>query len=168
MSTAQTTDTTNGAARPATVPMRIEGTILPVRDVDRAKAFYVGLGWRFDGDFPGEDGYRIVQLTPPGSDSSILFGSDVTPAVPGSAFLLLVVDDMAVAIAELRSRGVEVSEPFHHAGGGLDGGFHGNHAHHAPGPDPEGRSYATYATFDDPDGNRWLLQQITDRLPGRV
>jgi catechol 2,3-dioxygenase-like lactoylglutathione lyase family enzyme len=162
-------ETTSGTSRPAAVTMRLEAVVLPVTDVDRAKAFYQGLGWRFDGDFPGEDGYRVVQFTPPGSAASIIFGSGVTRDEPGSLDgVLLVVDDMEAARDELRSRGADVTEPFHDPAGGLGGGWRPGTEHRAQGADPEGRSYATYASFQDPDGNKWLLQQITDRLPGRV
>ena len=163
------TGAANGAVAAAGVPMRIEVVVLPVADVDRSLAFYSGLGWRLDGDFPGDDGSRVVQMTPPGSSTSIIFGSGVVDTPPGSVqSLLLVVDDMEAARAELAANGVDVGEPFHDAGGGLGGGWTGDPAKIATGPDPEGRSYATYARFSDPDGNGWLLQEITDRLPGRV
>lgn len=150
-------------------PMRLEVVVLPVADVDRAKAFYEGLGWRLDADVSEGDRYRVVQLTPPASEASIIFGKGVTSATPGSVDrLVLAVEDIATASEELRSLGVDVGKPFHEAGGGLDGGFHDDPADHAQGRDPDGRSYATYATFRDPDGNRWLLQELTERLPGRV
>jgi catechol 2,3-dioxygenase-like lactoylglutathione lyase family enzyme len=168
-STQVSSDAGSGASRATGVPMRLEVVVLPVRDVERAKAFYEGLGWRMDGDFLSEDGRRVVQLTPPGSDASIVFGVGVTSAEPGSIDrLLLAVDDIDVAMDELRSHGVEVGEVFHDADGGLGGGWRGDPEGRAAGPDPEGRSYGTYATFSDPDGNRWLLQEITERLPGRV
>jgi len=129
---------------------------LPVSDVDRAKAFYESLGWRLDIDFEPAEGIRAVQFTPPGSGCSIAFGKGLTTAEPGSAQRLeLAVYDIDAAREDLIGRGVEVGELFH-----LDGGP-------APGPDPEGRSYQTYASFSDPDGNGWLLQEITERLPGR-
>lgn len=110
-----------------------------------------------------------MQLTPPGSNASVIFGTKVTAAQPGSADgLLLVVDDIDAARKELQWRGVEVSDVFHDAGGGLGGGFHVGDEGHAPGPDPERRSYASYASFNDSEGNRWILQEITTRLPGRV
>ncbi len=148
--------------------MRLEVVVLGVSDVDRAKAFYTELGWRVDGDF-GSDGYRLVQLTPPGSTASVIFGNGVTAAAPGAGGdLLLAVDDMDAAREELIRHGIDVTEPFHDAGGGLAGGFFASPEREAAGPDPEGRSYATYARFSDPDGNTWLLQEIGERLPGRV
>jgi catechol 2,3-dioxygenase-like lactoylglutathione lyase family enzyme len=148
--------------------MKLEVVVIPVSDVDRAKKFYTGLGFREDVDYDRGDGYRIVQLTPPGSACSIIFGTGVTAARPGSIDrLVLAVADMDAARETLRARGVEASV-FHDAGGGLGGGFYAGSDGRAPGRDPEGRSYATYASFADPDGNRWLLQQITARLPGRV
>ena len=143
-------------AGPATVDLKLEVVTLPVSDVDRAKRFYQGLGWRLDADIVAGDHFRVVQLTPPRSECSISFGKGVTTAEPGSAQrLLLVVDDIGAAREELVSRGAEVSGLFH-----LDGGP-------VPGPDPQGRSYQTYASFSDPDGNGWLLQEIKTRLPGR-
>jgi catechol 2,3-dioxygenase-like lactoylglutathione lyase family enzyme len=155
--------------RPAAVPLRLEVVILPVADVDRAKRFYRRLGWRFDGEVVSGDDYHLVQMTPPGSTASIIFGKGVSSDQPGSIdSLLLAVDDINAARDELLSRGVEVSEVFHDADGGLVGGLHAGTDGRAAGPDPEGRSYATYASFSDPDGNGWLLQEITERLPGRV
>jgi catechol 2,3-dioxygenase-like lactoylglutathione lyase family enzyme len=170
MSTTQLNSTapsdTNGAAA---VPQRLEAVVIPVADFDRAKDFYVGLGWRVDADVDGAGGYRLMQLTPPGSAASILFGTRVTSAQPGSSDgLLLVVDDIDTARADLVERGVEVSEVFHDANGGLGGGFHIGDEGRAVGHDPERRSYASYASFTDSEGNRWLLQEITTRLPGRV
>ena len=150
------------------LPMRLEVVVIGVSDVDRAKAFYADLGWRVDTD-AGADGYRIVQLTPPGSAASVIFGSGVTKAAPGAAGdLLLAVDDIEAARAELERLVVEVSDTFHDAGGSLGGGFFASPGREARGPDPEGRSYGTYARFSDPDGNTWLLQEIVERLPGRV
>src|SRR3954447_324546 len=155
----------------ATVPSRtgvaykLEVVVIPVSDVDRAKAFYTGLGWREDADFPGPDGFRIVQLTPPGSPPSIQFGAGLTTAAPGSAqSLYLVVEDIEAARAELSARGAEVSEVFHE--GALGDRFHADA--HVSGPAPERATYGSFATFSDPDGNGWLLQEITTRLPGRV
>ena len=146
------------SARP--VDMKFEVTAIPVSDVDRAKRFYRSLGWRLDADFVVGDTFRGVQFTPPGSPASIHFGKGVTPAAPGSASgLFLVVSDIEAARAELVNRGVDVSEIFHVAGPGHPP---------IPGPDPERRSYFSYATFKDPDGNTWLLQEVTVRLPGRV
>jgi len=142
------------------VEMKLEVVVLPVSDVDRAKRFYGGLGWRLDADFTTGEDFRVVQLTPPGSPCSIHFGKGLTTAVPGSAqSLYLVVLDIEAARAELIGRGVDVSEAYHFTGFG---------GQRVPGPDPEGRSYSTFAAFKDPDGNGWLLQQITTRLPGRV
>lgn len=145
--------------------MKLEVVVIPVSDVDRAKEFYKRLGWREDIDVVGTDGYRALQLTPPGS---IIFGKGVTDARPGSIDrLVLAVSDIDAAREELRSRGVDVSV-FHDAGGGLGGGFDARPGARAPGPDPQRRSYASYASLSDPDGNVWLLQEITERLPGRV
>lgn len=140
-----------------TVDMKLEVVTLPVSDVDRAKRFYQSLGWRLDADIVRGDAFRAVQLTPPHSPCSIAFGKGLTTNEPGSVQrLILAVSDIDAARAALVNRGVEVSEIFH-----LDGG-------RVPGPDPEGRSYQTYASFSDPDGNGWLLQEITTRLPGRT
>jgi catechol 2,3-dioxygenase-like lactoylglutathione lyase family enzyme len=140
--------------------MRFEVTVLPVADVDRAKAFYQGLGWRLDADFPIDEQYRVVQFTPPGSPTSIQFGTGTTTMAPGSMEgMYLVVDDLDAALAELISRGADVSEIWHGRGLGTEG--------HEPGPDPERASYRSFASFADPDGNRWLLQEIKKRLPGR-
>lgn len=142
------------------VDMKLEVVPIPVSDVDRAKKFYEGLGWRLDADFPGENGFRGVQFTPPGSQCSIHFGKGVTAAAPGSVQnLYLVVSDIEAARRDLMERGVNVSETFHLSGFG---------GKPLPGPDPKTDSYATLATFKDPDGNGWLLQQIKTRLPGRV
>jgi catechol 2,3-dioxygenase-like lactoylglutathione lyase family enzyme len=172
--TMSTPDVSSGTATqvPETRPidMKLEVVVVPVADVDRAKSFYQGLGWREDVDVAGDGGYRAVHLTPPGSTASVLIGNKgVTSAEPGSvAGLLLAVDDIEAARAELISHGVDVSEVFHDAGGSLGGGFIAAPAARAPGPDPQRRSYASYASFSDPDGNRWLLQELTERLPGRV
>ena len=149
--------------------MRLEVLVLPVSDVDRAKRFYEKLGFRLDVDYAAPDGsYRILQFTPPGSGASIIFGKGVTSAQPGSIDrLLLAVNDIQAARAELVSKGVEV-EVFHDADGGLGGGFHSGTEGRAPGPDPQRRSYGSYASFRDPDGNVWLLQEITERLAGRT
>jgi catechol 2,3-dioxygenase-like lactoylglutathione lyase family enzyme len=148
--------------------MKLEVVVVPVSDVDRAKDFYKRLGFREDIDYVGSNGYRVVQLTPPGSSCSIIFGKGVTSAQPGSIDrLVLAVFDIAAARDELLSHGVEVSL-FHDAVGGLGGGFYAGTEARAPGPDPQHRSYASYASFRDPDGNRWLLQEIKERLPGRV
>ncbi len=143
-----------------TVDLKLEVVAIPVADVERAKRFYgETLGWRLDGDFVSDE-FRGLQYTPPGSPSSIHFGKGVTPAAPGSAKgLFLVVSDIVAARAELVDRGVKVSEVFHRAGPGKPP---------ISGPNPERRSYSSFATFDDPDGNTWVLQEVTTRLPGRV
>lgn len=147
--------------------MKLEVLLVPVSDVDRAKSFYQKLGFRLDVDY-ANNGYRIIQLTPPGSSASIILGNGVTAAKPGSIDrMVLAVRDIAAARAELLAQGVAVSEPFHDTGGGLGAGFHTGTETHASGPDPQRRSYASYATFSDPDGNSWMLQEIKERLPGR-
>jgi catechol 2,3-dioxygenase-like lactoylglutathione lyase family enzyme len=141
---------------PGAVDMKLEVVTLPVSDVDRAKSFYQSLGWRLDADIAVGDAFRVVQLTPPQSGCSISFGKGLTADEPGSVQrLLLAVYDIDAAREDLVGRGVKVSEVFHLAGGPV------------PGPDPQGRSYQTYASFSDPDGNGWLLQEIKTRLPGR-
>ena len=144
------------------VPLRFEVTVIPVSDVDRAKAFYQRLGWRLDADFPIEEGYRVVQMTPPLSPTSIQFGTGMTALTPGSMRdMYLVVDDLKAARADLISRGAAVSEIWHGRGVGTTG-------HHEDGADPQSQSYRSFASFADPDGNTWLLQEIIERLPGRV
>ncbi|WP_241895749.1 VOC family protein [Jatrophihabitans sp. GAS493] len=151
-------------AAPA-IELRLEVVVLPVGDVDRAKQFYLRLGWRLDADVSGENGFRVVQVTPPGSPCSIIFGSHVTAAVAGSSeSLMLVVTDIESARADLLARGAEVSEIFHDAGGVF---HHAGTEARVPGLDPERRSYSSFASFSDPDGNGWLLQEIVTRLPGR-
>jgi catechol 2,3-dioxygenase-like lactoylglutathione lyase family enzyme len=138
--------------------MKLEVVVLPVADVDRAKRFYEQLGWRLDADFVTGPDFRVVQFTPPGSAASIHFGKGLTAAAPGAIQgLYLVVSDIEAARAHLVGRGVVVSEIFHKAPG----------TGPRPGLDPERRSYASFATFTDPDGNGWLLQEIRQRLPGR-
>jgi catechol 2,3-dioxygenase-like lactoylglutathione lyase family enzyme len=155
-------DTATDASRPTAVPMRFEVTMLPVADVDRAKAFYQVLGWRLDADFPIDGHYRVVQFTPPGSAASIQFGKGVTRLAPGSMQdMMLIVEDIDAARDELIRYGVDVSEVWH---GRRDVAAD----QRLLGPDPERTSYRTYASFSDPDGNGWLLQEITQRLPGRV
>jgi catechol 2,3-dioxygenase-like lactoylglutathione lyase family enzyme len=155
----------------AKVDMKLEIVVIPVSDVDRAKHFYGGLGWRLDADFAGDDDYRVIQFTPPGSGCSVIFGKNVTAAAPGSAQgLYLIVSDIATARDELHSRGVEISEVFHDANGvyaGKDEPYLFGRLR-VGGLDPEHRSYHSFASFKDPDGNGWLLQEITARLPGRV
>ena len=147
------------------VDMKLEVVVVPVADMDRAKDFYAGLGWRLDADVAGDDGFRVVQVTPPGSGCSVIFGADVTAAAPGSVEgLYLIVGDIEAARAELVGNGVDVSEVFHDAGGVF---HHAGDKARVPGPDPQRTSYGSFATFSDPDGNRWFLQEITTRLPGR-
>ena len=142
-----------------TVDLKLEVVVIPVSDVDRAKRFYEDLGWRVDADFPGVNDFRLVQMTPPGSPCSIHFGRGVTTAAPGSAQnLYLVVSDMEAARRELDDRGASVGNPFHFEAFGRPP---------VAGPDPAGRSYGTYASFRDPDGNGFLLQEVKTRLPGR-
>ncbi len=144
--------------------MKLEVVIVPVSDVDRAKAFYEKLGFRLDIDIANEN-FRGIQFTPPGSDASIILGKGITSVRPGSAELVLAVDDIDAARSDLIGRGVNVSEVFHYAGGPF------NNAVENPrvvGRDPEDRSYFSFVSFEDPDGNRWLLQEITTRLPGRI
>jgi len=145
----------------------LEAVVIPVADVDRAKAFYVGLGWRLDADFPFGNGFRVVQLTPPGSPCSVQFGTDITTAEPGSAEgLYLVVTDIEAARDQLLARGAQVSEVFHPDSPGAQ--FRADGGGRAPGPGADDGSYSTFATFADPDGNRWLVQEVSTRLPGRV
>ena len=152
-------------ARPGKVDMKLEVVLLGVSDVDRAKAFYENLGWRLDGDFVIGDDFRGVQVTPHNSEASIIFGKGVTSARPGSADgLVLAVDDIDAARAELAARGVDVSEVFHYAGGPFNNAVKNPRVN---GRDPEGRSYFSFVSFEDPDGNRWLVQEIRTRIPGR-
>jgi catechol 2,3-dioxygenase-like lactoylglutathione lyase family enzyme len=145
--------------------LRLEVVVLPVADVDRAKGFYESLGFRLDADFPGPDGFRVVQLTPPGSSTSIIFGDGVSAAAPGATQgLYLVVDDIVAAREYVAARGVDISGVYHDAGGVFE---HAGTAHRVPGPDPNRASYSSFASFRDPDGNGWVLQEITERLPGR-
>jgi catechol 2,3-dioxygenase-like lactoylglutathione lyase family enzyme len=146
-----------------TVDFKLEVTILPVSDAERAKQFYASLGWREDADFVFTEDFRVLQFTPPGSEASIIFGTGVTPAGARPAgSLLLAVSDIDAARAELSERGVDVSEVFHGVAFSADG------QGREPGPDPERKSYFSYASFSDPDGNEFLLQEVTTRLPGRV
>ena len=152
--------TSTDKAKPGTIEMKLEAVVIPVADVDRSKNFYTGLGWRLDADFVVGDAFRVVQFTPPGSPCSIHFGKGLTPAAPGSAKVLyLIVSDIEAAHAELVARGVAASEVFHRNGPGQPA-VSGRH--------PAGQSYSSFVTFSDPDGNGWLLQEITQRLPGRV
>jgi catechol 2,3-dioxygenase-like lactoylglutathione lyase family enzyme len=147
------------ASQTNAVDMKIEVIVIPVSDVDRAKKFYAGLGWRFDGDFKMSETARLVQMTPPGSQCSVHFGKGITTAAPGSMQgFYLVVSDLEAARADLLSKGATVSEPYHRGKNGAP----------EPGLDPKRTSYNSFASFTDPDGNRWLLQEVTQRLPGRI
>ena len=148
------------------VDMKFEVIVIPVADVDRSKAFYTRLGWRLDADFPFDNGFRVVQFTPPGSGCSVQFGTKITTAAPGSAQgLYLIVSRIEAAREELAAHGVEVSEVFHTLKPGAQ--FRPESSGRVSGPDPGHRSYFSFATFSDPDGNTLLLQEITTRLPGR-
>ena len=154
----------------AKVEMKFEIVVIPVSDVDRAKEFYGRLGWRLDADFDNGSDFRVIQFTPPGSGCSVIFGKNVTGAAPGSAQgLYLIVADIAAARQELLGLGIEVGEVFHNEGvyAGPDEPYLFGRARVA-GPDPERRSYRSFASFRDPDGNGWLFQEITTRLPGRI
>jgi catechol 2,3-dioxygenase-like lactoylglutathione lyase family enzyme len=151
--------------------MKFEIVVIPVSNVDRAKEFYGRLGWRLDADYDNGDDFRVIQFTPPGSACSVIFGKNVTGAAPGTAQgLYLIVSDVDAARKELIAQGVEVSEVFHDAGGtysGPDQPYLFGRLR-ISGPDPQHRSYRSFVSFSDPDGNGWLLQEITARLPGRV
>ena len=145
--------------------MKLEVVVIPVSDVDKAKDFYQGLGWRLDADFAKSEDFRVVQLTPPGSPCSIIFGTGITSATPGSADgLQLVVTDVEAARDELISHGADVSEVFHDAGGVY---HHAGTQARAAGLAPNHRSYGSFVSFSDPDGNGWFVQEVTTRLPGR-
>jgi catechol 2,3-dioxygenase-like lactoylglutathione lyase family enzyme len=147
--------------------LKFEAVVIPVSDVDRAKAFYAKLGWRLDADFPFDNGFRVVQFTPPGSGCSVQFGTKITPAAPGSAHgLYLIVDDIEAAREELAARCAAVSEVFHAGAPGAQ--FQADGSGRVGGRAPGQASYSSFATFSDPDGNGWLLQEVTTRLPGRV
>jgi len=153
------------------VDMKFEVVVIPVSDVNRAKEFYGRLGWRLDADYDNGDDFRVIQFTPPGAGCSVIFGKNVTAAAPGSAQgLYLIVSDIEAARDELVAHGVDASEVFHDAGGvyaGTDQPYLFGRLR-VSGPDPEHRSYRTFASFSDPDDNGWLLQEITTRLPGRI
>lgn len=152
----------------ARLAMKLEVVVIPVSDVDRAKEFYNRLGWRLDADFRFDNGFRVVQFTPPGSGCSVQFGTEITTAAPGSAqSLYLIVSDVQAAHDELVARGVEVSEVFHAGAPGAQ--FRPNATSgRVSGPAPDHATYRSFANFSDPDGNGWLLQEITTRLPGRI
>ena len=158
----------NDATSNANVDMKLEAVVIPVSDVDRAKKFYRSLGWRLDADFPFDNGFRVVQFTPPGSGCSVQFGMNITSAAPGSAHgLYLIVSDIEIARDELVSRGVKISEVFHAGTPGAQFQSDGTNGR-VGGPAPDQASYSSFATFSDPDGNGWLLQEVTTRIPGRV
>jgi catechol 2,3-dioxygenase-like lactoylglutathione lyase family enzyme len=147
------------------VEMKLEVVVVPVSDVDRAKAFYESLGWRMDIDYVDGDDFRVVQFTPPGSECSIIIGTGITTAAPGSADgLQLVVRDIEAAREELVGRGIEVSEPFHDAGGIF---HHAGEKARVSGPDPKRGDYGSFMSFSDPDGNGWFVQEVKVRAPGR-
>jgi catechol 2,3-dioxygenase-like lactoylglutathione lyase family enzyme len=152
--------------RAGMIDMKLEVVVIPVSDVDRAKRFYGDLGWRLDIDYTAGDDFRVIQFTPPGSGCSVIFGKNVTTAAPGSVKgVHLIVSDIQAARDELLRRGIKISEPFHDAGGIF---------HHAggkglvSGPNPQRKSYASYASFSDPDGNGWVFQEVTARLTGHI
>jgi catechol 2,3-dioxygenase-like lactoylglutathione lyase family enzyme len=165
MSIQATSGRATEAPRPGTVEMKLEVVVLPVADVDRAKGFYETLGWRLDADFVAADGLRVVQVTPPGSEAAVIFGDRITAATPGSVEgLQLTVFDIDAARADLADRGVDVSEVFHDAGGIF---HHAGTEGRAAGPAPDHADYGSFASFSDPDGNGWLLQEVKGRAPGR-
>ncbi len=165
MSSVDVSDKSEAAPGGEPVDMKLEVVLLGVADVDRAKAFYQNLGWRLDGDFAVGDDFRAVQMTPHNSPASIIFGKGITSSEPGASDgLTLAVDDVDAARADLVARGVEVSEVFHFAGGPFNDAVENARV---GGRDPQGRSYFSFASFEDPDGNGWLLQEIKTRLPGR-
>jgi len=150
------------------VDLKLEVVVIPVSDVDRAKEFYGSLAWRLDADFPNDNGFRVVQFTPPGSAASIQFGTKMTPATPGSARgLYLIVSDIETAHDDLLARGVKVSDVFHPGAPGAQFETEDT-GNRISGPADERSSYGSFVTFDDPDGNGWLLQEVTNRLPGRI
>ncbi|MGA7905660.1 MAG: VOC family protein, partial [Terrimicrobiaceae bacterium] len=154
----------------ARAEMKLEVVVIPVSDVDRAKEFYASLGWRLDADFANGEAWRVIQFTPPGSGCSVIFGKNVTAVAPGSAQgLYLIVSDIEAARKEMLRRGVKISEVFHagEVNAGTDEPYLFGRLR-VSGPDPEHRSYRTFASFSDPDGNGWLFQEVTTRLAGRI
>src|SRR5256885_35012 len=170
-STEARTDRATSTGRAKSVDLKLEVVVIPVSDVERAKEFYGRLGWRLDAEFASGGDYRVMQFTPPGSGCSVIFGKNVTAAAPGSAQgLYLIVSDIAAAREELVGRGIEVSEVFH-GGAGVYAGTDQPYLFgrvRVSGADPEHGSYRSFASFSDPDGNGWLLQELTTRLPGRL
>jgi catechol 2,3-dioxygenase-like lactoylglutathione lyase family enzyme len=167
MSTTSTRTSSTDSGRATMADLKLEAVVIPVSDVDGSKSFYEGLDWRLDADFAFDNGFRVVQFTPPGSPTSVQFGTDITTAIPGTAQgLYLVVSDIEAARAELAAKGVAVSEVFHPAEPGAQ--FRADDSGRAGGPAQDHATYSSFATFSDPDGNRWLLQEVTTRLPGRL
>ena len=168
MSTVEGKTGETGGTADAPVDLKLEAVVIPVADADRSKAFYAGLGWRLDADLSFDNGFRVVQFTPPGSLCSVQFGTRITGAPPGSAHgLYLIVSDIEAGREELTSRGAKVSEVFHSGTPGAQLDPEGASGR-VSGPDPDHQSYRSFATFEDPDGNGWLLQEVTNRLPGRL
>ena len=168
MSTTQTSnERATDTPTAATVDLKLEVVVIPVSDVDRSKRYYGSLGWRLDADFAFDNGFRVVQFTPPGSGCSVQFGTNITSAAPGSAQgVYLIVSDIEAARDELVARGAKISEVFHAGTPGAQFGRNGTSGR-VSGPAPDHASYGSFATFSDPDGNTWLLQEIKTRLPGR-
>jgi catechol 2,3-dioxygenase-like lactoylglutathione lyase family enzyme len=166
MSSTANTESATTDVDAVTGDLKLEVVVLPVADADRSKAFYTGLGWRLDADFAFDNGFRVVQFTPPGSGTSVQFGSGITLAAPGSAQSYLIVSDIVSARAEIAALGIEISDAFHPGAPGAQ--FAADGADRLEGPDPGRASYGSFATFRDPDGNRWLLQEVTERIPGRL
>jgi catechol 2,3-dioxygenase-like lactoylglutathione lyase family enzyme len=157
-----------GSPKSQPADLKLEVVVIPVVDADRSKAFYSGLGWRLDADFSFDNGFRVVQFTPPGSKCSVQFGTHITGEAPGSAHgLYLIVSDIGPVRDELAHRGAKVSQVFHSGAPGAQLDPEGTGGR-VDGPDPDHKSYSSFATFEDPDGNSWLLQEVTDRLPGRL
>jgi catechol 2,3-dioxygenase-like lactoylglutathione lyase family enzyme len=166
MATARTFPSNDPVSGAGPADMKFEAVVIPVADVDRSKKFYMKLGWRLDADFAFDNGFRVVRFTPPGSGCSIQFGAKITSAAPGSAQgLYLVVSDVAAARKDLAGRGIDVSEVFHAGTPGAQ--FDSDGRGRVSGPAPEHATYNSFATFRDADGNAWLLQEVTTRLPGR-
>ncbi len=165
-STQLSTEPPTGESSATAVALRLEVAVLPVADVDRARAFYGGLGWRLDADLTVDETYRVIQFTPPGSPASVIFGQGTTTMAPGSVQdLMLVVDDIDAARDQLMAHGADVSEVWHDETGIF---HHAGTAARVAGRDPQGHSYGSFASFSDPDGNGWVLQEIKQRLPGRA
>src|SRR6185437_3496747 len=166
-STTNTTQRADEDVQVAKIDLKLEVVVIPVADADRSKAFYAGLGWRLDADFSFDSGFRVVQFTPPRSPCSVQFGTKMTDAPPGSAHgLYLIVSDIDAGRDQLLSRGAKVGAVFHSGEPGAQLDPEGESGR-VSGPDPDHKSYSSFATFEDPDGNSWLLQEVTDRLPGR-